>query len=124
MIHMKINSFEDMVVWQKSIDLVQSIYQLVKQLPKTETYALSDQMRRAAVSIPSNIAEGQQRSSINEYIHFLTIAKGSTGELYTHLVICTRLEYFTKEQITEIADLTKQINKMLHSLILKLKNIS
>ena len=121
---MKISSFEDMTVWQKSIELVQEIYQLVKLLPKTETYALSDQMRRAAVSIPSNIAEGQQRNGINEYIHFLAIAKGSTGELYTQLVICSRLGYLSKEQTVSAMDLTKQINKMLHVLIIKLKNIS
>ena len=85
---MKINSFEDMVVWQKGIDLVQLIYRFTKSFPKEELYALSDQMRRAAISIPSNIAEGQQRNSLNEYIHFLSIAKGSTGELYTQLIIC------------------------------------
>ncbi len=118
---MRINSFEDMIVWQRAIELVQEIYRLVKYLPKTETYALSDQMRRAAVSIPSNIAEGQQRNSINEYIQFLSVAKGSTGELYTQLVICCKLGYISKEQATGAMDLTNQVSRMLYTLINKLK---
>ena len=119
---MKINSFEDMVVWQKGIDLVQLIYRFTKSFPKEELYALSDQMRRSAVSIPSNIAEGQQRNSLNEYIHFLSIAKGSTGELYTQLVICGRLCYLSQEQLSTAIDLTNQISRMLFSLITKLKS--
>lgn len=118
---MKINSFEDLLVWQKSMALVREVYKVVKHLPKEETYALSDQMRRAAVSIPSNIAEGQQRFSVNEFIHFLTIAKGSTGELLTQLLICIQLDYISKEQAAVALDLNKQVNKMLTSLITRLK---
>ena len=81
------NSYQDLEVWKKSIDFVEQIYRLVKQLPKEETYALSDQMRRAAVSIPSNIAEGANRKTTKEYIQFLYIALGSTAELETQLII-------------------------------------
>ena len=117
-----IHNFEEMYVWQKAMQLVREVYRLVKLLPKEETYALSDQMRRAAISIPSNIAEGQQRGSVNEFIHFLTIAKGSSGELLTQLIICNQLNYLTKDQTTIAVDLTKQINKMLYSLITTLRN--
>jgi len=82
-----VNSYQDLEVWKKSIDFVEQIYRLVKQLPKEETYALSDQMRRAAVSIPSNIAEGANRKTTKEYIQFLYIALGSTAELETQLII-------------------------------------
>ena len=117
-----VNSYRDLLVWQRAMELVAEIYRVTKLLPKTELYALSDQMRRAAVSIPSNIAEGQQRGSVNEFIHFLTIAKGSSGELLTQLIICNQLNYLTKEQTTIAVDLTKQINKMLYSLITTLRN--
>ena len=82
-----VNSYQDLEVWKKSIDFVEQIYRLVKQLPKEETYALSDQMRRAAASIPSNIAEGANRKTTKEYIQFLYIALGSAAELETQLII-------------------------------------
>ena len=77
---MDIKSYKDMIVWQKSMELAIEIYRLVKLLPKEETYALSDQMRRAVVSIPSNIAEGQSRGGTKEFVQFLNIAKGSNAE--------------------------------------------
>ena len=87
----KVKSYKDLIVWQKSMDLVIEIYKLVKKLPKEETYSLSDQMRRAVVSIPSNIAEGYTRKSTNEYLNFLSIANGSRTELETQLLICERI---------------------------------
>ena len=74
----KIKNYRDLVVWQKAMDLTTMLYQIVRKLPKEETYALSDQMRRAAISIPSNIAEGFGRNSTKEYTHFLYITKGSS----------------------------------------------
>lgn len=121
---MNIKSFEDLSVWQMSMDLIVEIYELIKLLPKEENYALSDQMRRSAVSIASNIAEGQQRDSIKEYIHFLAISRGSCGELYTHLLICRRLNYLTDERISHSIDLNKRIGRMLSSLIQSLKQQS
>ena len=80
---MAFNSCEDLIVWQKAMDLTTEIYRLIKFLPREETYALSDQMRRAAVSIPSNIAEGHGRNSNKEFANFLSIARGSLTELRT-----------------------------------------
>ena len=113
-------SYEDLIVWQKAMDLVVETYGLVKLLPKTEQYALSDQMRRAAVSIPSNIAEGQQRNSGKEFVRFLYVAKGSGAELKTQLLICQRLKYLDSAQIKYATELCTEIGKMLNSLIRKL----
>lgn len=112
--------FEDLIVWQKAMDLVIEVYRLIRFLPKEETYALADQLRRSAVSIPSNIAEGQQRGSRQEMIRFSAIARGSAGELQTQLLLCERLSYITKEQMATALDLTKQVNKMLTALITNL----
>ena len=87
-----IKNHMDLIVWQKAMDLVLHIYSIVKTFPKEETYGLSDQMRRAAVSIPSNIAEGYYRGSHKEFVYFLRIALGSGAELETQLILCERLE--------------------------------
>ena len=119
---MRANDYKDFIVWQKSIDLAVEIYKLIKLLPKTETYGLSDQMRRAVVSIPSNIAEGQGRNSAKEFVNFLAIARGSQKELETQIYICTRLEYFTEEEALTALNLCEEIGKMLNSLISKIKS--
>ena len=85
------NSYKELFVWQKAMDLVAEIYRIVKLLPKEETYGLSDQMRRAAVSIPSNIAEGQARNTTREFINYLYTARGSNAELQTQCLICVKL---------------------------------
>jgi four helix bundle protein len=104
------------------MDLTVEIYKLVKLLPKTETYALSDQMRRAVISIASNIAEGYGRNYTRDYVKFLKIARGSCFELDTQLQACLRVEYFT-EKDTEISfGLLSEIMKMLNSLIKKLSD--
>ena len=82
---MALRYYQDLVVWQRSMELVKEIYSLIKYLPKEELYGLSDQMRRAAVSIPSNIAEGQARYSNKDFIGFLYISRGSIAELETQL---------------------------------------
>jgi len=117
---MIVKSYKDLIVWQKSIDLVTEIYKIVRLLPKEEKFALSDQMRRAAVSIPSNIAEGQERNTKKEFIQFLHIAKGSKGELETHLLICIKLNYLTQNQVETSINLLCEISKMLNRLIQKL----
>ena len=119
-------SFKDLVVWQKSMDLVIEIYRLIQLLPREELYGLSDQMRRAAVSIPSNIAEGQGRDSQNDFYRFLSIAQGSRAELETQLEICIKLNYLSKEDIAKVELLSEEIRKMLISLqkTLKLRNSS
>jgi|SaaInl8_200m_RNA_FD_contig_123_6499_length_1571_multi_3_in_0_out_1_4 four helix bundle protein len=114
-----IKSFKDLSVWQKSIDFVASVYLLVKQLPKEETYALSDQIRRAVVSIPSNIAEGFGRNSTKEYIQFLYIALGSASEVETQIIIGQRIGYF--QNIDKYIEDITEIKKMLNGLISSLK---
>ena len=109
--------YQDLIVWQKSMDLVDEIYKLVKFLPKEENFALSDQMRRSCVSIPSNIAECYERNSIKEFIQFLSIAKGSRAELETQLLICIRQKYLNEEQIQKSMLLCEEIRKMLKTII-------
>ncbi|MBQ9164272.1 MAG: four helix bundle protein [Bacteroidaceae bacterium] len=113
---MKSSNYKELRVWQKSMDLTTKIYNLVKLLPKEETYALSDQMRRAAISIPSNIAEGQGRNSDKEYINFLSIARGSLWELETQLEICVRLGYVEQSIIADTLDLITEVSKMINGL--------
>ena len=115
-------TYKDLTVWQKAMDLVVEIYKLVKFLPREEVYALSDQMRRAAVSIPSNIAEGYSRNTSKEYMQFLSIAKGSTSELQTQLFICLRLNYFEESQAEIALNLCEEVSKILSSIIVKIKN--
>ena len=118
---MDIENYQKMIVWQKAMDVVVITYSLCRKLPKTELYALQNQMKRAAVSIPSNIAEGQARNSDKEFIQFLAIAKGSRAELETQLILCTRLNYLAKSDITEVMSILEEISKMLSALI---KNLS
>ena len=114
------NNYRNLIVWQKAMDLVEETYRIVKLLPREETYALSDQMRRASVSIPSNIAEGQVRNSKKEFLQFLSIAKGSNAELQTQCLICVRLNLVKEEQISNVLTLTDEVGRMLNTLIQKL----
>ena len=117
-----ITHFKDLIVWQKSMDLVLEIYSLTRLLPQEERYALSDQLRRAAVSIPSNIAEGQSRIHTKEFANFLSIAKGSSAELETQLLICRRLGYFSDEQIEISLNLIREVGKMLNAMLKKISS--
>ena len=98
------------------MELVEEIYRLVKCLPKEEMYALSDQMRRSAISIPSNISEGHGRHSKKDFSRFLLIAQGSRAEFESQLEICARLNYLSREQLKNAFDLCTAIEKMLRSL--------
>ena len=117
---MSVERYQDLVVWQRAMQLVKETYKLTKRLPKDETYALSDQMRRSAVSIPSNIAEGFERQSKKEYVHFLSIAKGSKAELQTQLQICVEIGYLDIVDIGEAMILSEEVSKMLSVMIRKL----
>ena len=112
--------YKELVVWQKSMQAVKNVYSLVKKLPKEEQYTLSDQMRRAAVSIPSNIAEGFGRHSAKDYSRFLSIARGSKYELETQLRICIMLGYLSEKDTSETLLLLEEVGKMLNSLMRKL----
>ena len=112
-----INSFKDLIVWQKSMSLVTEIYRISKQFPKEEINGLSSQIRRSAISIPSNIAEGYGRNSRNDYIRFLQISTGSIYELETQLEISFNLKYLNQDLFKNILDIVQEIERMLCSLI-------
>ena len=114
---MKINSYQDLIVWQKAVELVVEIYKLTRSFPKSETYGLTSQMRRAAVAIPSNIAEGYRRKHTKEYIQFLSIANGSAAELETQIVVAKQLEETKKLNFQKASSLLEEVLKMLNVLI-------
>ncbi|WPF87963.1 four helix bundle protein [Cyanobacterium aponinum AL20118] len=116
----ELKSYRDLTVWQKSMDLVVICYQLTSQFPKTEIYGLSNQIQRAAVSIPANIAEGKGRNHLGDYIRHLSIANGSLKELETHLMIVGRLGYLKEQELKVTLNKCEEIGRMLHSLIEKL----
>ncbi|HHT9107808.1 MAG TPA: four helix bundle protein [Candidatus Wunengus sp. YC63] len=121
---MTMRNYRDLVVWQKSMALVTKVYSITRLLPKEEFYGLVSQIRRSAVSIPSNIAEGYGRYSTNDYIRFLQIAIGSLYELQTQLEICLNLGYLSKEHFEKIYEQSREIERMLSSLIKKVGNYS
>ena len=114
-----LKSYKELVVWQKSITLVKEIYKITSTLPENEKFGLISQMRRASVSIPSNIAEGWGRLSRKNYIQFLRISRGSLFELETQILITKELNYISDSEIIE--NLIIEISKMLNSLIRKLE---
>jgi four helix bundle protein len=116
-------SFRDLEVWNLSMDLTMMIYAITSDFPKHEIYGLSSQMRRAAISISSNIAEGSARGSKKDFRQFVLIARGSNCELQTQLMIASRLNYSLDEKITEAEALCQRISRMLSGLsnFLKIK---
>jgi four helix bundle protein len=114
-------SFRDLVVWQKGIQLSVLVYRLSKDFPREDLYGLTSQVRRAAVSIPSNIAEGCGRLNTKEYRHFLGIARGSYFELQTHLTIAKELGFGDAEQLAAAEGLSNEVGKMISATITTLK---
>lgn len=114
------HNYKQLKVWEKSIDLVVSIYEATAQFPKEEKYGLTSQMRRSAVSIPSNIAEGAGRNSDKEFCHFLSNAHGSSYELETQTVVSEKLSLLSKELSNDICAKISEVQKMNYSLQLKL----
>lgn len=117
---MKVKDYKDLKVWQKGIEIVDKIYTVTDRLPKDELYGLVSQMKRAAVSIPSSIAEGFVRHHTNEYKQFLYILLGSCAELDTQLIISNRRKYITKRELEEFSEDINHESRMLVSLINKL----
>ena len=109
-------SFEDLKVWHRAIDLTVLVYEFTRTLPKEETYGLSAQMRRAAVSVASNIAEGSVRGTRRDFRQFVKLAQGSNSELQTQLIICHRLQYGTEESYRTVRTLSNEVGKMLSAL--------
>ncbi len=113
----QIKSFKDLVVWQKAIELVTLIYKMTAQFPQAEIYGLTSQMRRAAVSIPSNIAEEFHRKTNKERVQFLRVSYGSGAELETQLCIGKALGYVSSEYFGEVQNLLTEILSMLNVII-------
>ena len=116
-----IRSYKDLDIWKRGVELVKNIYQVTRDFPKSETYALVDQIRRAAVSIPSNIAEGHNRQHKKEFKQFLFIALGSLAELETQLIIAEKLGYLKKEKLNQSLLEMDAIGKMTRGLIKRLQ---
>lgn len=114
-------TFRELIVWQKSMSFVTEIYKTSKSFPKEELFGLTSQMRRSAVSVPSNISEGFGRQGLNDYLRFLNIAIASLFELQTQVEISYNLEYITKEKFVKLYESLREIERMLSSLIRKLK---
>ena len=117
---MQTKTYKDLIVWQKAMDLAEQTYKLTKSFPKEELYGLTSQLRRAVVSVPSNIAEGQARQSTAEFRNFLSIAQGSLAEVETQILLAIRFEYLNQPQATQALNLREEISKMLSSLRNKL----
>ena len=113
-------NFKELIIWQKGIQLVKSVYVISKSLPAEEKFGMISQLTRAAVSIPANIAEGSSRNSEKDYARFLQIALGSAFEVQTYLVIAKEMNWATDEKLIPIELLLEEEIKMMHSFIRKL----
>ena len=113
----EVRSFRDLKIWQRAMDLVPQVYQVAQLLPSHERFGLMDQMRRAAVSVPSNIAEGQARRHTKEFIQHLSISRGSLAELQTLLLVAERLQYLTRERIAPVESAILDVLMPLSALI-------
>ena len=116
-------SFRDLTVWQRSMQLTVVVYGLTREFPREELYGLTCQIRRSAVSLPSNIAEGHGRLGTNEYRHFLGIARASNFELQTQLEIARRLEFGSPKLIEEATNLSHEVGKMIYATLESLKKL-
>jgi four helix bundle protein len=110
------HKYQDLKLWQKGIDLVVELYKATGEFPKEEKYGLTSQMRRSAISIPSNIAEGAGRNSDKEFCHFLSVANGSSYELETQVIVANRLELISKELCDDLCSQLNEIQKMNYNL--------
>jgi four helix bundle protein len=116
-----VKSYKDLTVWQKSVSLSLSVYKMTNRFPDAEKFGLTGQIRRAATSIPANIAEGWGRGSTKEYIQFLLVGRGSLMELDTHVLIAHRLGYLAEDQFDTLQKSIEEIGMMLNGLIRALK---
>ena len=117
-----IRSYKDLNVWKASMELVCEVYEVTRNFPDTERYGLTSQMRRCAISVPSNIAEGWSRNSARSFISYLNIAAGSMSELLTQLEIARRINYISDEKTIHLNLKGIEISKMLYMLIKKIEN--
>lgn len=121
---MAVQSYGQLIAWQKAMELVKRIYELTKDFPREEIYGLTGQIRRAAVSIPSNIAEGQGRDSTKEFLHHLSIAYGSLMETETQILIAVNLDYLKANESNSILEKTAEAGRLINGLSRSLKQKS
>jgi four helix bundle protein len=119
---MKISSYRDLRVWQAGMDIVEAVYRVTADFPRSEMYGLASQMQRAAVSVPSNIAEGHTRSYTREYLHYIATAHGSLAELETQIEIAVRLGYLAPEQGALLTDSSASLSRQLNALRIALSD--
>lgn len=115
-----IRNFKDLIVWQRAMDATAEVYRLARKLPREETYALGDQLRRAAVSMPSNIAEGFGRGSKKDYANFLVMARGSAYETETQLLLCARVRHLSEKDIQQALLLLSEVARMINAILSKI----
>jgi len=117
---MRVKNYQELIAWQKAMDLVEAVYRASRNFPREETYALTNQIRRAAVSVPSNIAEGQGRRTTADFLRHLSIAYGSLREVETQILIAARLGYATKEMTSGVMNLAGEVGRLLNGLMASL----
>ena len=114
---MKVRNYQELIIWQRAMDLVETVYKASKCFPREELYALTSQVRRAAISIPSNIAEGQGRRTTSDFLRHLSIAYGSLREVETQLLIAGRLNYLTASQVETVMNRAGEVGRLLNGLM-------
>jgi four helix bundle protein len=113
---MSVRCYKDLVAWQRGVDLAALVYQATEQFPSQERFGLTNQMRRAAVSVPSNIAEGQGRGSTRDFLNFLGIARGSLQELETQILIAGRLKFLSESAVDELSRSAAEVSRIIGGL--------
>lgn len=114
---MKVRNYQELIVWQRAMDLVETVYKASQGFPREEIYALTSQVRRAGVSIPSNIAEGQGRRTTSDFLRHRSIAYGSLREVETQMRIAARLHYLTPAQLQSVMSLASEVARLLNGLM-------
>ena len=118
---MVVNSYQDLIVWQKGMELAEQAYWLTRRFPREELFGITSQIRRAAVSIPANVAEGWGRTGTAEFMQFLRVAQGSLKELETHLILANRIALASPDSVQPLLSLCTEVGKMLNALLNSLK---
>ncbi len=113
---MALKDYRELIAWQRAVDLVEMIYRMTADFPKTEVYALTSQIRRAAVSIPSNVAEGQGRRTTRDFLYFLSVANGSLKEVETQIIVSQRLGFLDEHKKSKLIDLTTEVGRLISGL--------
>lgn len=114
---MKVRNYQELIVWQKAMDLVEKVYGASRSFPREEIYGLTSQIRRAVVSIPSNIAEGQGRRTTPDFVRHLSIAYGSLREVETQIIIAARLNYLERSKCQELTKATAEVGRLINGLV-------